>query len=86
MTNRILPEKTAYKRKVYIRNGSDVERIKLELKELAAKPNTQYDNNSVEAKWNDFENSVRNIMDSCIPHKMTSSRYNLPWLNRSFRR
>ena len=72
--------------KVYIRKRSDDERVKLELKTPAAKLNTQYDNSSVEAKWNDFENSVRNIMDSCIPHKMTSSRYNLPWLNRSLRR
>ena len=58
----------------------------MKLKTLAEKLNTQYDNNSVEAKWNDFENSVRNIMDSCIPYKMTSSRYNLPWFNRSLQR
>ena len=25
-------------------------------------------------------------MDASIPHKMTSSRYNLPWFNRSLRR
>ena len=25
-------------------------------------------------------------MDSCIPHKMTSFQYNLPWFNRSLRR
>lgn len=79
-------KKRHVKRKVYIRKRSDDERIKLELKTLVEKLNTQYDNNSVEAKWNDFDNSVHNIVDSCIPHKMTSSRYNLPWFNRSLRR
>lgn len=54
------------------------EHIKLELKALTAKLNTQYDNKLVEAKWNDFENIVCIIMGSCIPYKMTSSRYNLP--------
>ena len=53
-----------------------------ELQALAAKLNTQHDNNSVKAKWDDFQNSVRNIMDYRILHKMTSSRYILPWLNR----
>ena len=43
-------KKRHVKRKVYIRKRSDDERIKLELKTLAAKLNTQYDNNSVEAK------------------------------------
>ena len=62
-------KKRHVKRKVYIRKPSDDEPIKLELKTLAAKLSTQYDKNSVEAKWNDFENSVHNIMDSCIPHK-----------------
>ena len=79
-------KKRHVKRKVYIRKGSDDERTKLELKTLSAKLNTQYNKNSVEAEWNDFENSVRNILDSCIPHKMTSSRYNLLWFNRSLRR
>lgn len=43
-------KKRHVKRKVYIRKRSDDERIKLELKTLAAKLNTQYDNNTVDAK------------------------------------
>ena len=41
---------------------------------------------SVDNLWDTFERSIRSIMDACIPHKMTSSRYNLPWFNRSLRR
>lgn len=41
---------------------------------------------SVDEMWDTFERSIRSIMDACIPHKMTSSRYNLPWFNRSLRR
>lgn len=41
---------------------------------------------SVDEMWDTFERSIHSIMDACIPHKMTSSRYNLPWFNRSLRR
>lgn len=33
-----------------------------------------------------FERNIHSIMDACIPHKMTSSRHNLPWSNRWLRR
>jgi hypothetical protein len=42
------------------------------------------DGGSVDKLWDHFEGNIpRRIMDICIPHKMTSSRYNLPWFNRS---
>lgn len=43
-------------------------------------------NESVDAKWNMFQYRLTGIMDSCIPHKFTTSRHNLPWFNRSLRR
>jgi hypothetical protein len=41
---------------------------------------------SVEAKWELFESTMQNIINNCIPHKLSSSRYNLPWFTRSLRR
>jgi len=41
---------------------------------------------SVDKMWDTFERSIHSIMDACIPHKMTSSRYNLPWFKCSLRR
>jgi hypothetical protein len=29
---------------------------------------------------------MQNIINNCIPHKLSSSRYNLPWFTRSLRR
>ena len=43
-------------------------------------------NESVDAKWNMFEQRLTGIMDSCIPHKFTTLRQNLPWFNGSLRR
>ena len=74
------------KRKVYIKKKADCQRIKRELQSLAETQAPDTDDASVDEKWNYFEENIRRIMDTCIPHKMTSSRYNLPWFDRSLRR
>ena len=40
----------------------------------------------IDVKWDEFETTVKHIMNTCIPNKLTSSSYNLPWLNRPLRR
>ena len=74
------------KRKVYIKKKADCQRIKRELQSLAEAQASVIGDASVDEKWNYFEENIRRIMDTCIPHKMTSSRYNLPWFDRSLRR
>ena len=71
----------------YRANISDIiTTIKQELQILATASEFNSPGVSVDNMWDHFERNVRRIMDTCIPHKMTSSRYNLPWFNRSFRR
>ena len=41
---------------------------------------------SVDGKWKVFVQNITSIMDDCIPHKLSSSRFNLPWFNRSLRK
>ena len=41
---------------------------------------------SVKEMSDTFERSIHSIMDARIPHKMTSSRYNLSWFNLSLRK
>ena len=41
--------------------------------------------NSIDEKWSCFEDNIHRIMDSCIPSKWTSSRFNLPWFNHSLK-
>ena len=38
------------------------------------------------AKWDMFQQRFTAIMDSCIMHKFTTTRYNLLWFNCSLRR
>ena len=57
-----------------------------ELKKLADNVNLNSESKTVDEKWNEFELGIHRIMDDHIPHKMSSSRYNLPWFNRPLRR
>ena len=73
------------KRKIFIRKKADSTRIKEELTKLLFYMDTR-DFNSIDDKWSCFEDNIHRIMDSCIPSKWTSSRYNLPWFNHSLKR
>ena len=41
---------------------------------------------SVEVNYNDFKSFVDSVMDTCIPTKRTSSRFNMPWFNNTLKR
>ena len=79
-------KKRNVKRKIYCSKRANCIRIKEELKALSNDliQNTKHE--MVDRKWDKFEYSVRRIMDTHIPHKMTTSRHNLPWFNRTLRR
>ena len=80
-------KKRPVKRKIYIRKRADTSRIKKELQGLADDlAETGYSDTPIHEMWVNFENNIHQIMDACTPHRMTSSRYNLPWYNRSLRR
>ena len=79
-------KKKNVKRKVYIKRKTSYSRIKKKLNESADSFMANSKELSVDEMWDTFERSIRSTMDACIPHKMTSSRYNLPWFKRSLRR
>ena len=79
------------KRKIYIKKRANSSLIQKELQDLAhetmkSKTTSTDTDKPVDEKWDEFERNIRRIMDTCIPHKTTSSRYNVPWFNRSLRR
>ena len=43
-------------------------------------------NGTVEDKWCWFQDMAHDTMDKFVPHKVTSSRYNVPWFNKTHRR
>ena len=79
-------KKKNVKRKVYIKRKANCSRIKEMLIEFADSFMENLREFSVDEMWDTFGHSIRSIMNACIPHKMTSSHYNLPWFNRSLRR
>ena len=83
--NTFCRRKKNVKRKIFIRKKADSTRIKEELTKLSLQMDTR-GFNSIDEKWSCFEGNIHRIMDSCIPSKWTSSRYNLPWFNHSLKR
>ena len=68
------------KRKIYIKKKADQTRIRQELQTFAQNFDNVTQGKSVEAKWELFESTMQNIINNCIPYKLScSSRYNLPW-------
>ena len=40
----------------------------------------------VDEKWDQIRSAILQTMDKHVPHKLTTSRFNLPWFNGSLRR
>ena len=40
----------------------------------------------VEASWNNFKNVLLEAQDKFVPHRLSTSRHNLPWFNQKLRR
>ena len=78
--------KRKVKRKVFLREKADTASISKALKDSFPVYERDTSGESVEVKWNWFQQKVHNIMDTFVPHKVTSSRYSLPWFSRALRR
>lgn len=74
------------KRKVFLRKRANNEQINQKLQDFANYFECSLKHETLDTKWDAFQQGLHNIMDSCIPHKYTSSRHNLPWFNHILRR
>ena len=68
-----------------MRKRADTTRINRELQDFA-NDFQEIKNESVDAKWNMFQQRLTGIMDFCIPHKFTTASHNLPWFKGILRR
>ena len=78
--------KRLQKRKIYLRKKANIDEIKSDMTSFC---DFYFDNLlsiPVEEKWTKFVDAIQNTMEKNVPHKITSSRFNLPWFNRSHRR
>jgi hypothetical protein len=74
------------KRTFFIRKKANVDQIKSDLLSFCDYYKNNLQETSVDNKWNKLEQAIKVSMEANIPCKTTSSRFNLPWFNRSHRR
>ena len=71
------------KRKIYLWKKADEDKMKSECDEFKRHFLQTYNvTSSVEEMWKYISTTLTNILDSSVPSKMTSSRFNQPWINR----
>ena len=73
-------------RKVFRFKDADWNMIREDATELNENLLTDFDKNSVDENWEKFKVGIMDIAEKHVPSKMTSTRYNLPWINRKLRR
>ena len=73
-------------RKVYVYGKADKEQLKDGISQLKSKFLSEHKNRSVNSNWLSFTDSLRRLMDKCIPKKIIKSRQNLPWLDNKLRK
>ena len=74
------------KRTFFIRRKANVDQMKSDMLSFCDYYMNHLKGTSVDNKWNKLEQAIKESMKANIPCKTTSSRFNLPWFNRSHRR
>ena len=77
--------KRRVKSKVFLREKADIEGISKSLRDFLPQFHLETAGQDVDCKWKKFHQKVHQTIDKFVPHKMTSSRYNLPWFGRALR-
>ena len=74
------------KRTFFFRRKANVDQMKSDMLSFDDYYMNHLKGTSVDNKWNKLEQAIKDSMKANIPSKTTSSRFNLPWFNRSHRR
>ena len=76
------------KRKVYKYRNANWDEIKKGIIDFNTDflTSTEFNSRSVNDNWTMFKHQMTKIMDKFIPSKITSTRYNLPWLNKKLKK
>ena len=73
-------------RKIYLWSKTDWVELKSRTIEYKDSIMRQYLSRSFEVNYNDFKSFVDSVMDTCIPTKRDSSRFNMPWFNNTLKK
>jgi hypothetical protein len=75
------------RRKILLWKKADMSQIKSRLQEFATSflaSNTA--DTPVNTMWSQITSSLHQILNDCVPSKMTTTRFNQPWINRHLKR
>ena len=75
---------TKSRRKIHIYKKANWEQIRYDINELSNKIVTM--NESVETKWTALKDGITETMSKNIPTKLSSKKYNLPWISFSLQK
>ena len=75
-------------RKLYKYKSAKWDEIKENLNEFSTNflEKDEFDNRTVNENWEAFKKQIFKVMDKFIPTKISTSRYNLPWLTNNIKR
>ena len=75
------------KRKVHLWKRADTIQMRDGLCSFANNFITTYDvTSNIEEMWRNITSSLSHILDKCVPSKMTTTRFNQPWITREVKR
>ncbi|XP_030841013.1 uncharacterized protein LOC115923809 [Strongylocentrotus purpuratus] len=81
---RVAPtRKRPIRRKIYLRGKADTQGIKETLQDFTDTYFQTNQDKSVEDKWEEIRSAILHTMEKHVPHKFSTTRFNLPWFNRS---
>ena len=75
------------KRKILLWKKADMDELKLEVQAFVTSMTTEFTiMTPVETIWMTLKKHVEDTTSKCVPSKMSSSRHNQPWINRTIKR
>ena len=75
------------KRKIYLWNKADIEGLQTDISSFSTEFVDQHDSTQpVDDLWNDIKSGCQHLLDKHVPSKMTTQRYNQPWITRDLKR
>ena len=60
--------------------------VRLDASKLTNTLLTEYNETDIDTNWNNFKSGLSELIDKHIPSKISSTRFNLPWLNNTCKR
>ena len=76
----------AKRRKIYLWDKADTFNLRKDMEHFFQVFQANYAHKTVEENWNAFKEAIYSSVDSNVPSRYKSTRFNLPWINGTLKR